>query len=79
MQNESAAMNILSYTEGKWHNEGTKTDLISAVSGKPFAQMIEADLDYKSALEYARNVGGPKLREMTIHERAFKIKFLGQY
>lgn len=41
--------------------------------------MIEADLDYKSALEYARNVGGPKLREMTIHERAFKIKFLGQY
>lgn len=70
---------VQSYIQGKWLNKGTKTDLISAVASEPVAQMVEADIHYKSALEYARKVGGPKLREMTIHERAFKIKFLGQY
>jgi len=72
-------MNVLSYTEGKWHNKGEKTDLISAVTGKPIAQLIEADIDYKAALEYGRTVGGPALRELTIHQRAFKIKFLAAY
>lgn len=70
---------VTSYIQGEWLNEGNETDLISAVTNEPVAQMVEADIDYKSALEYARKVGGPKLREMTIHERAFKIKFLGQY
>lgn len=72
-------MKVNSYIEGKWLNEGNETDLISAVTNKSVAQLVEAEIDYKSALEYARTVGGPKLRKMTIHERAFKIKFLGQY
>ncbi|MEX2605215.1 MAG: phenylacetic acid degradation bifunctional protein PaaZ, partial [Gracilimonas sp.] len=70
---------VTSYIKGKWLTEGTETDLISAVTNEPVAQMVEANIDYESALEYAREIGGPKLREMTIHERAFKIKFLGQY
>lgn len=41
--------------------------------------MVEADLNYKGACEYARQVGGPRLRAMSIHERAFKIKFLAKY
>lgn len=72
-------MKVTSYIQGTWLNEGNETDLISAVTNEPVAQMVEADIDYRSALEYARKVGGAKLREMTIHERAFKIKFLGQY
>jgi oxepin-CoA hydrolase/3-oxo-5,6-dehydrosuberyl-CoA semialdehyde dehydrogenase len=72
-------MKVLSYTEGQWHKEGKETDLISAVTGEPVAQMVEADLDYKAACEYARNTAGPVLREMSIHDRAFKMKFLGQY
>ncbi|MFD2531886.1 phenylacetic acid degradation bifunctional protein PaaZ [Gracilimonas halophila] len=72
-------MKVQSFIKGEWLTEGKETELLSAVTGEPVAQMIEADIDYKSALEYARKVGGPKLREMTIHERAFKIKFLGQY
>lgn len=72
-------MKVLSYTEGNWQKEGSVTDLISAVTGNPIAQMVEADLDYKAACEYARNTAGPALREMSIHERAFKIKFLAQY
>lgn len=72
-------MKVCSYTEGQWHREGTSTDLISAVTGEPVARLIEADLDYKAALDYAKESAGPKLREMSIHERAFKIKFLAQH
>lgn len=70
---------VQSYIQGEWLANGNETDLISAVTNEPVAQMVEADIDYKSTLEYARKVGGPKLREMTIHERAFAIKFLGKY
>ncbi len=72
-------MKVLSYTEGQWYKKGEETDLISAVTGDPVAQMVEADLDYKAACEYARNTAGPVLRKMSIHDRAFKIKFMGQY
>ena len=72
-------MKVQSYTEGNWHKEGTETELISAVTGNSVAQMVETDLDYKAACEYARKKAGPVLREMSIHERAFKIKFLAQY
>ena len=72
-------MKVQSYTEGTWRKKGEETDLISAVSGEPVAQMVEADLDYKAACEYARNKAGPALRKMSIHERAFKIKFLAQH
>lgn len=72
-------MNVTSYTEGTWHEKGNKTDLTSAVTGEPVAQMVEADLDYKAVLDYAKQTAGPVLREMSIHERAFKIKFLAKY
>ncbi len=72
-------MKVTSYSQGKWIEKGTSTDMISAVTGKPVAALIEADLDYKAMCDYARTTGGPKLREMTIHQRAFRIKFLGQY
>lgn len=72
-------MQVTSYSQGKWIKKGTETDLISAVTEKPVGKMIEADLDYKAMCEYARTVGGPKLRDLSIHQRAFKIKFLAQY
>src|SRR5690554_2096134 len=75
----SIQQQVTSYIKGQWLTKGQETDLISAVNGEAVAQLVEADIDYKSALEYARKVGGPKLREMTIHQRAFKIKFLAQY
>ncbi len=73
------AMKVKSYIQNSWVDEGKETVLKSAVTGEPVARMIEADLDYKSVCEYAREVGGPKLRKMSIHERAFKIKFLAKY
>jgi len=70
---------VTSYTQGNWNSKGIETDLISAVSGNPTGQMVQPDLDYAAVCNYAREEGGPKIREMTIHERAFKIKFLAQY
>ncbi|MDX1586845.1 MAG: phenylacetic acid degradation bifunctional protein PaaZ, partial [Balneolaceae bacterium] len=72
-------MKVTSYTQGKWHNKGNESELVSAVTGDPVATMVEADLDYKAVCEYARQKAGPALRQMSIHERAFKIKFIGQY
>ncbi|HEX6981256.1 MAG TPA: phenylacetic acid degradation bifunctional protein PaaZ [Balneolaceae bacterium] len=72
-------MKVKSFIKGKWIDKGKAINLISAVTGEPVAQIVEADLDYRSACEYARQTAGPKLRAMSIHERAFKIKFLAQY
>lgn len=72
-------IHVNSYTEGQWHEKGETTDLISAVTGEPVARMVEADLDYKAACDYARSTAGPALRKLSIHERAFKIKFLAQH
>ncbi len=72
-------MKVLSYINGEWLTDGNETDLISAVTGESIAQLVDAEIDYESACNYARTVGGPILREMTIHERAFKIKFLAKY
>lgn len=70
---------VSSYSCGKWIQSGKKTELKSAVNGKPVAVFNEADLDYGTMCRYAKEVGGPQIRELTIHERAFKIKFLAQY
>lgn len=72
-------MQVKSYIKGEWIDRGESKDLISAVTGGPVAQMLEADLDYKGACKYARQKAGPELRKMSIHERAFKIKFLAQH
>jgi len=72
-------MDVVSYAEGTWINDGEKTDLISAVTEESVAQLVETDLDYDAMCRYARETGGPALRKLSIHERAFKIKFLAQY
>ncbi|NIS24506.1 MAG: phenylacetic acid degradation bifunctional protein PaaZ, partial [Aliifodinibius sp.] len=69
-------MKVQSYSKGQWIEDGKETNLVSAVTGDPVAQLVEADLDYKGMCEYARQKAGPQLRSMSIHERAFKIKFL---
>ena len=70
---------VLSYTQGTWHNEGAETELYSAITQEPIATLIETNLNYSDICTYAREKGGPALRAMTIHERAFRIKFLARY
>ncbi len=72
-------MKVLSFIKGKWLTKGTETDLISAIDGSTVATLVDSDIDYKSALDYGRKVAGPELRKLSIHQRAFKIKFLAAY
>ncbi|TVQ02530.1 MAG: phenylacetic acid degradation bifunctional protein PaaZ [Balneolaceae bacterium] len=72
-------MNVTTYSQGKWINKGKPVELVSAVTGKTVAVLIESDPDYRAMCNYAKETGGPKLRSLTIHERAFIIKFLAQY
>jgi len=72
-------MKIKTFCAGNWVDNGKEKELLSSVSGEPVATMVEADVDYKTMCEYARSVGGPNLRPLSIHERAFKIKFLAKY
>ena len=72
-------MKVTSFVYGNWQEKGSETDLVSAVSGDPVARLVEADIDYRKVCEYGREVGGPALRRLSIHERAFKIKFLARH
>ncbi len=70
---------VTSYAQGNWVEKGKEQELKSAIDGSPLATLAEADLDYQAICDYARNTAGPELREMSIHERAFKIKFLAKH
>ena len=75
----SDELKVQSYIQGKWLKNGTQTGLISAIDGSTVATLVDSEIDYKSALEYGRKVAGPELRKLSIHQRAFKIKFLAAY
>jgi len=50
--------------------------LYDAVTGEPLAAASTKGIDFKAALEYARNTGNPALRRMTFHERGNMLKAL---
>ena len=61
-------MQLASYIQGKWHvGERDVVVLRDATSGEPVAQASTHGIDFRAALEYARKVGGPKLRSLTFH------------
>ena len=73
-------MQIDSFAAGRWIAPGEGARAIeSAVTGKVIASAGNRALDFQAMLDYARNVGGPALRALTFHERAYKLKALAQY
>lgn len=70
---------LKNYFANKWV-EGTAdlVDIPSAVTGNAVARTGSEGLDFKAMLDHAREVGGPALRELTFHERAFILKDLGK-
>ncbi len=73
-------MRLKNYVHGEWVEcQGKATALFDAVTGEQFAEASTSGLDFKGVLEYARTVGGPRLRAMTFHERARMLKALAQY
>lgn len=72
-------MTLESYAAGKWFaGEGGDT-INHAITGEEVCRVSSKGLDFKSMLEHGRTVGGPALRKLTFHERALRLKALGQY
>jgi oxepin-CoA hydrolase/3-oxo-5,6-dehydrosuberyl-CoA semialdehyde dehydrogenase len=73
-------MRLKNYVHGEWvEGSGNATPLYNAVTGEQFGEASTGGVDFAGVLEYARTVGGPKLRAMTFHERARMLKALAQY
>ena len=64
----------------RWiEGDGDGNVLASAVDGAPIAAITSAGLDFAAILDHARQVGGPKLRGMTFHERGEMLKALAKH
>ena len=71
---------LQNYALGEWvAGTGKTADLVHAVTGEKFAETSSGGLDFKAMTEYARRVGGPKLRAMTFHERAAMLKAMAKH
>ncbi|MEQ3552934.1 phenylacetic acid degradation bifunctional protein PaaZ [Pseudonocardia nematodicida] len=71
---------LRSYVSGDWYtapDEGRP--VYDAVTGEEIARVSTTGLDVAAALDHARRVGGPALRELTFHQRAALLKAVGQY
>ncbi len=70
---------LKNYALGKWvEGDGGFADIASAITGETVAQTSSAGLDFKAMAQYARDVGGPALRKLTFHDRAYIIKDLAK-
>src|SRR6476659_6750061 len=73
-------MRLQSYAQGQWvTGTGRATELYHAVTGEKIGEATSEGLDFRGMLEYARGVGGPKLRAMTFHQRARMLKAMAQH
>jgi len=71
---------VQSFAQGRWYTPaGEGCPVFHAVTGEPIAEISSEGLDFKGMLDHARTVGGPKLRQMTFHERARMLKALALY
>lgn len=68
------------YACGQWVAGSDKgQDLFNAITGETIANTSSKGLDFGMMCEYARNVGGPKLRKMTFQERGLMLKALAMH
>jgi len=72
-------MELESYAAGQWRTgTGGGSALRDATTGEVVARATAEGLDTGAMLGWARDVGGPKLRRLTFHERAALLKALAQ-
>jgi oxepin-CoA hydrolase/3-oxo-5,6-dehydrosuberyl-CoA semialdehyde dehydrogenase len=70
-------LKLLNYARDEWvAGDGTPAEIRSAVSGEVFAQTGSRGLDFRLMLDHGRRVGGPALRRMSFHQRAWMLKNL---
>jgi oxepin-CoA hydrolase/3-oxo-5,6-dehydrosuberyl-CoA semialdehyde dehydrogenase len=69
-----------SYVCGRWqHGDEPGAELRDASTGGVISTASSSGIDFRSAIEYARRVGGPILRKMTFHERASMLRKLTKH
>lgn len=69
--------NYDNYALGKWiKGDGEGTPLFNAITGDQLGIASSKGLDFAEMMNYAREVGGPKLRKMTFQERGLILKAL---
>ena len=69
--------NYDNYALGSWiKGDGEGTPLFNAISGDQIGTATSKGLDFSEMMNYARKVGGPKLRKMTFQERGLMLKAL---
>jgi oxepin-CoA hydrolase/3-oxo-5,6-dehydrosuberyl-CoA semialdehyde dehydrogenase len=72
-------MKIESYIQGTWQSgRGEGALLCDATTGEVIANATADGFSTGDVLGYARDVGGPALRELTFHERALLLRTLGK-
>jgi oxepin-CoA hydrolase/3-oxo-5,6-dehydrosuberyl-CoA semialdehyde dehydrogenase len=70
-------LKLLNYAADRWvAGDGSLSEVESAITGEPVALTGSQGLDFRAMLDHARTVGGPALRRMTFHERAWMLKHL---
>ena len=69
---------LLNYAQDRWYEAPAagRAPILSAVTGETVAETGSGGLDFARMLDHARKVGGPALRRMTFHERAWMLKDL---
>src|SRR3954468_5755970 len=71
-------LKLLNYAADHWvAGDGGLAEVRSAVTNEVIAETGSGGLDFRAMLDHARDVGGPALRRMTFHERAWMLKDLG--
>src|SRR3954468_1273345 len=69
-------LKLLNYARDSWVAGEGGAEVMSAVTGDVIAETGSNGLDFKAMLDHARAAGGPALRRMTFHERAWMLKDL---
>jgi oxepin-CoA hydrolase/3-oxo-5,6-dehydrosuberyl-CoA semialdehyde dehydrogenase len=69
--------NLQNYALGQWvSGTGKGQELYNAITGEAVATASSQGLDFGAMCDYARTVGGPKLRKMTFQQRGLMLKAL---
>ena len=73
-------MTLKNYALGQWiEGTGKTADLIHAVTGEKIGEASSGGLDFRAMAEYARTIGGPKMRALTFHQRAAMLKGVARH
>jgi oxepin-CoA hydrolase / 3-oxo-5,6-dehydrosuberyl-CoA semialdehyde dehydrogenase len=69
--------NYENYALGNWtKGDGEGTALYNAITAKEIGRASSKGLDFSEMMNYARKIGGPKLKKMTFQQRGLMLKAL---